>query len=132
VLTPEQLTAMTKFAQCVRKHGFPKFPDPPYSKGELNSLGLTTQRIGPLENGACHSDALAAGIVETRAELQQRLAAGLKVAECMRSHGVTNFPDPSSNGAFMLSPSVGNDAGYAAAAKTCSAPPGGPPTQANG
>lgn len=131
VLTPSQLAAMTKFAQCVRTHGFPKFPDPPYSNGELNGLGFTKQAITPLENGACHADALAAGTVETPAELQQRMAAGLKVAQCMRSHGITNFPDPSSNGGFLISAAIADEPGYAAASKACGAPPaGGPTTQA--
>jgi hypothetical protein len=126
VLTPEQLTAMTRRAQCVREHGFPRFPDPRYSNGELNLLGFTKQRVSPLENGACDADALAAGTVETPAELQQRLAAGLKVAECMRAHGISNFPDPSSNGGFAMSRSVASEPGYASATKACGAPPGSP------
>ena len=32
---------------------------------------------------------------------------GLRYSECMRSHGVPNFPDPSSGGGFEFSPSSG-------------------------
>ena len=119
VLTAKQLTALTRFAACVRKHGFPSFPDPPWSNGELNSLGFTKRRISPLENGACHGAALAAGAVETPTELQERLAADLRFSECMRAHGVSNFPDPSSNGAFALPELVTGEAGYASATKAC-------------
>ncbi|MGP0033310.1 MAG: hypothetical protein ACLP4R_01830 [Solirubrobacteraceae bacterium] len=32
---------------------------------------------------------------------------GLKVSECMRSHGITNFPDPSTSGGIQLSANSG-------------------------
>lgn len=32
-----------------------------------------------------------------------RVAAGIKYADCMRSHGVSNFPDPNSSDDFILS-----------------------------
>ena len=31
----------------------------------------------------------------------------LKVSECMRAHGITNFPDPSSTGSLQITPSSG-------------------------
>jgi hypothetical protein len=34
-------------------------------------------------------------------------AGGLAFAACMRSHGVPNFPDPSSNGGTVITPSMG-------------------------
>jgi hypothetical protein len=46
----------------------------------------------------------------------------LKIAQCMRAHGVTNLPDPNANGAFTQP--VGNPSPwYAAAAKACGGPP---------
>ena len=125
-VTPQQLQTMTVFAVCVRKHGLPGFPDPPYSNGELNKLGF--RKLSPQMETAtnkCHAQALAAGVVQTPAEIQQHLEQMLKIAECMRAHGITNFPDPNANGSFT-SPvnSPVNTPGYAAAAKTCGGPPG--------
>jgi hypothetical protein len=123
--TPAQLQALTRFASCARKHGLPNFPDPPYSNGELNKLGF--RKYSPRMEAAtkaCHAEALAAGVVQTQAELQQHLAQLLKISECMRAHGITDFPDPNANGGFVESTSAANQPGYAAAAKKCAGPPG--------
>ena len=37
---------------------------------------------------------------------QGRLAAALKFAHCMRSHGAPAYPDPNSSGIFMVNPST--------------------------
>jgi hypothetical protein len=128
-LTPEQLQTLTAFAACVREHGLPSFPDPPYSNGELNKLGFrkySPQMVGA--TNACHADALAAGVVQTPAEIQQHLEQMLKIAGCMRANGVTNFPDPDAQGAFTApvggsSSNMDNSPQYAAAAKKCDGPP---------
>jgi hypothetical protein len=47
---------------------------------------------------------------------------GLKFAECMRAHGVPNFPDPNSQGAIQVGPSSGIDKGspkFQAALQAC-------------
>jgi hypothetical protein len=82
-------------------------------------LGFTKQVVEKHENGACRKYALDAGVVETPAENQQRLEQMLKVAKCMRAHGVVNFPDPNSQGMFFMSPALADEPGYSAAAKVC-------------
>lgn len=117
---------MTRFAACVRRHGAPNFPDPPYSAGELNDLGF--RKNSPVMTRAtqdCHADALAAGVVQTQAEQAAHMKALLKIAQCMRANGVPNFPDPSSSGLGLTEPVVESPR-YAAAAKKCDAAP--PPT----
>ncbi|MGB9112670.1 MAG: hypothetical protein WCF24_08080 [Acidimicrobiales bacterium] len=121
--TAAQLRAMVKFAQCVRAHGLSKFPDPPYSNGELNKLGFTKPALEKYENGSCHADALAAGAVESQGEIDQYIKMYLKMANCMRAHGIANFPDPNGKGQLNVSESVEYEAGYPAAAKVCGAPP---------
>ena len=56
----------------------------------------------------------------------------LKYAQCMRSHGVVDFPDPSSNGTIVVSGSVSQSPQYPAADETCHKllPNGGIPTAA--
>jgi hypothetical protein len=63
-----QTAASTEFAACLRKEGLTRFPDPPYSAGELNNLGYTKQVVQKYENGACHKYALAGGWIPTPAE----------------------------------------------------------------
>lgn len=126
--TAQQLVAMTKWAACVRKHGLPNFPDPPYQNGELNKLGYTKYSAQMVKaDNACHALALAAGAVESQAEKEKYLAQDLKISQCMHVHGVTNFPEPSANGGFVQSvsqsQSLESNPDYSAAAKACGAPP---------
>ena len=96
------------FSQCMRAHGEPNFPDPG-SNGIIAIAGggaakgspSRDQRVGGAQmtraNNACRH-LLPNGGVPTAAQKQQMLNQGLKFAECMRSHGISNFPDPSSAG----------------------------------
>lgn len=57
-------------------------------------------------------------------------SAALQYAQCMRSHGVKNFPDPNSQGGFQIEPGDGiNPSSYSAANQACrhylSGEPGG-------
>ena len=101
----------------MRSHGVPNFPDPT-SDGQINvnfasggkdgapgSSGI--DRMSPQYISAdqtCRH--LLPGGVPTPAQDQQALAKGLKFAQCMRSHGVPNFPDPSTAGVVHLGAGV--------------------------
>ncbi len=53
----------------------------------------------------------------------------LAFAECMRSHGVANFPDPSAGGAINIPDALGHSPAFQSAAQTCRSklrPGGGP------
>ncbi len=126
-----ELRTMTAFAACVRRHGAANFPDPPYTNQELNKMGFGKDSPQMLSaTRACHAEALAAGVVQTPAALQQHLAAMLAIARCMRANGVPGFPDPNAKGALSEGVGAGAIASsprYAAAAKKCGAPPGASP-----
>ena len=59
-------------------------------------------------------------------------ADNLEFAQCMRSHGVVDFPDPSSNGTISVGGTVSQSPQYPAADETCRKllPNGGVPTAA--
>lgn len=69
------------------------------------SLGRTTT------TSSSESAAPPAGSAQSSggANLVVKLQNGEKFSQCMRSHGVPNFPDPSSNGALSIGPSSGID-----------------------
>ena len=79
------------YSQCIRSHGVASFPDP-------DSQGNYRNAPGPLTPGytaaasACRN--LAPGGQLSAAQQQQALAQALKFSQCMRSHGVTDFGDP--------------------------------------
>jgi hypothetical protein len=85
------------YAQCMRSHGVPNFPDPS-SNGmfAINGINLENGTGKAAENACKHL--LPNGGVVPAAQQQQRIHQLLVFAECMRSHGVPKFPDPTSNG----------------------------------
>ncbi len=122
--TAASTAALGKFAACVRKKGLTNFPDPPWGNGELDRLGFTKLVLEKYEDGACEKYFLAAGgTIATPAENQQRLEQLLKIAKCMRAHGIVDFPDPSSQAGFRMPVAVADGPGYSQAAKVCGAPP---------
>jgi len=57
----------------------------------------------------------------------------LAYSQCMRAHGITNFPDPSSSGGISISGNSGvnvDSAQYLAASKACQSKQGGQQSQA--
>ncbi|HEY6315511.1 MAG TPA: hypothetical protein VIY52_32550 [Streptosporangiaceae bacterium] len=81
------------FAQCMRAHGVPGFPDP--SNGQFNLAGINQNSPQFVHaGGICGPSGGNAGA----SQQAQNVAQALKFARCMRAHGVTDFPDPTTNG----------------------------------
>lgn len=90
------------FASCMRSHGVPSFPDPDSSGRFLlpgsvqnaprfQSASQACQHLLP--NGMTNGGGSGGGTTTT--EL-------VKFAQCMRSNGVSNFPDPTTGGGIGL------------------------------
>src|SRR5690348_4765843 len=123
------------YAQCMRGHGLPRFPDPD-SNGVF---GISPTEAGPI-NGAQFRRAnkacwhlLPGSQLMTAAQQRQATEQALKFVACMRSHGLPAFPDPIVNaqGAeFRLGRSGPrpNTPVFRAAQQACKKlMPGGPP-----
>jgi hypothetical protein len=86
------------YARCMRSHGVPNWPDPiAHSNGVLpkrspQQIGVSSSALHAAETGCGHL--LPNGGGPTPAALQQSWTDFLKFAQCMRRHGVTNWPDP--------------------------------------
>ncbi len=88
------------YAGCMRTHGEPNYPDPVLVNNS-HEKGVTTpgdvDQNSPqykAANSACKHLLPNDGGGPTQAQVQQGMATLVKAAECMRSHGVPNFPDP--------------------------------------
>lgn len=110
-----------QFAQCMRSHGVPSFPDPD-SNGRFT---LTVTKGGPLDpNSATYQSAL-----QTCHQYDTNFgsangsgassSAALKFAQCMRSHGVTDFPDPQSGGSFTMGGDIQSNPHFQSAMQAC-------------
>ncbi len=104
------------YSQCMRSNGVLNYPDPgsggQLPKGDAQHFGVSDSQYRAAQN-ACKHLLPTGGSFEDQARqciqtgncppalVQQMLTAGRKFAQCMRAHGVPNWPDPiiSSDGA---------------------------------
>jgi hypothetical protein len=84
------------FAKCMRAHGLPSFPDPSPGGGFEFHKGSGIEPSAPAFEAArakCKGFA-PPGPGSGPPPSAQTLARFLRIAQCMRAHGVPSFPDP--------------------------------------
>ncbi len=89
------------YAQCMRAHGVPDFPDP-NSQGGFALQGGPNSDLSPNSsafqqaNEDCQRFTPTSGLGHgpSPAQVAQAQAQALKFSQCMRSHGIADFPDP--------------------------------------
>jgi hypothetical protein len=91
--------AAVAYAKCMRASGVPNFPDPNASGGFLfhASRGLASSPLFKAAQAKCHKLLPGGGLPGgpgSEPPSAQTLARFLKIARCMRKHGVSDFPDP--------------------------------------
>jgi len=101
-----------RFAQCVRDHGQPDFPDPtvdarghpqfPPAGGQKPSDAIM-QDCGPILNQL-------APTIRPRNTAPNDPAMMRRFAQCMRAQGIDDWPDPDANGDFHFPPSLSGTA----------------------
>jgi hypothetical protein len=123
-----------KFAQCMREHGVEMDDPGPGGPNKIGDPDAATDEKTKAALDACRQYMPNGG--EMPKPNAQDLEQGYKHAQCIRDHGVPNFPDPDPDGG-MLSPDSGvdpNDPTFKAADEACKAllpgakgaPTGGP------
>jgi hypothetical protein len=101
---------LVAYAQCMRSHGLPDYPDPAegvlpkvtaqqleVSAPQLQAAQGACQHLLPATTGSLSASSLQQcymADVCPQTLVQQALNAGRKFAQCMRSHGLPNWPDP--------------------------------------
>ncbi len=86
------------FARCIRSHGVPSFADPKVS-GQTVRMGSPRTVQSPAFQSAAHScqRLLPKGPPGPEPPSGQAQARMLEVSACMRKHGISGFPDPSTS-----------------------------------
>lgn len=83
------------FSHCMRSHGVPTFPDPTRRGGEPK---VTPQQVGVSNSQFQVAQRACAHLLQpTQAQVPQIMTGMVNFARCMRSHGVPNWPDPSTD-----------------------------------
>ena len=100
------------YSACIRSQGVPTYPDPDSSgqlpKGDAQQFGVSTSQYQAAQQACQHLLPTGGSLHQQeyqcmqnsdcpQALVQQMLAADRKLARCMRSHGVPNFPDPTTD-----------------------------------
>jgi hypothetical protein len=107
--TPTATTTTTQngllaFSQCMRSHGLPNFPDPQRFVG--GNVKLTIHQVAPPQAALSACDHLlptnGGSASQTAQQQRTQLADELSFARCMRSHGVSRFPDPTAQGELSV------------------------------
>jgi hypothetical protein len=80
-----------KFAECMRANGVPHFPDPD-PKGDYNFGVDVTGEVWLKAVDACKALKPPGALSAKRTPKEQ--SASLRFAQCVRDHGVKDFPDP--------------------------------------
>jgi hypothetical protein len=104
-----------KFAECLRSNGLPGFPDP--GAGGAFHISSSSGVIPgspqfQAAQKACRKFMPNGGAPPSPAQQARTLDQLLKYSECMRSHGITDFPDPRSSSGrvgFSITASPGGD-----------------------
>jgi hypothetical protein len=84
-----------KYTECMRAHGVPNFPDPSADGGFRIGAGFDPSSTA---SAACQK--LVPGLGGPGSgppPSAQALAQMLQVSQCMRRHGISDFPDPRSS-----------------------------------
>lgn len=106
-----------QYAKCLRDHGLTDFPDPVYQGGHLmmpaganndpNGDPKARMQQNPAAVQACESilNQLPASIThgQNHTPSAQEMQGIRQYSQCMRQHGVPEWPDPLPNGDFPLS-----------------------------
>jgi hypothetical protein len=97
----------------MRSHGVPNYPDPDSSgqlpKTDAQFLGVSTSHYQVAQQACQHLLPTGGSLQQQEhqcmqnsdcppALVQQMMTGDLRLARCMRSHGVPNFPDPTNGG----------------------------------
>jgi hypothetical protein len=102
---PQSQNALVAFSQCMRSNGVTNFPDPQHFAG--GNVKLTIHGIpgSPKLKSALQacSHLLPSGPSgQQAAPTASQLAGELSFARCMRSHGLSRFPDPNGQGQLSI------------------------------
>ena len=117
-----------KFSTCMRNHGVPSFPDPETSSAIQIPVALA-KNPSPAFKSAMHAcNYLVPADASPPVASASQKAAAVKLAQCMREHGVPNYPDPTYQDGHLVPPSIADPAinpaspAFGAASKTCQTP----------
>jgi len=105
--TLSQEQQLLAFAECMRSNGVPNFPDPGSSGGFRVPAGANPSSPAFKSAQAKCAKLMGGGFGEGPPPSARTVAHYLKVAQCMRAHGISDFPDPRTSMPSTPTPGAG-------------------------
>jgi len=127
----KQATGLLAYASCMRSHGVPNFPDPAASggipkEGVISAFRAVSSSQASKAQNACQQLLPSGGSLSgqpSQTVTAQDQHYYLNAARCMRSHGITDFPDPIFSGGgvnFPVASSINqNSTQFTQAVRAC-------------
>ncbi len=109
--TPTPQGDAVAFAHCMRAHGVSDFPDPngggEFVGSQLKSITIGKAQLRAADRACDHllPNGLGGAVAAPQDSAQQtriQIADELSFARCMRSRGVSRFPDPTAHGSLSV------------------------------
>jgi hypothetical protein len=115
--TPDASTEA--IVQCYRAHGDPSFPDPVYDPSDGRwHFAISPGSAPESTQQACQH--LFPTVNPSPPIPQAQFQQLVRLAQCIRHHGVPSWPDPDPDGSFPLTPALmQKPPGWPAATKAC-------------
>jgi hypothetical protein len=90
---------LVAFSHCMRSHGVRQFPDPPPGANDIKfpdarMLDVSSSQFQSATDACRHLLPPGVGGWYLRSQIRHVLSAMRRFAQCMRSHGISNWPDP--------------------------------------
>jgi len=108
-----------QFASCLRQHGADE-PDPSFDSNGNPQWALNIKSVPQATQQACATILQSLNLHPGQRADPARIAALTRFAQCIRQHGIANFPDPDGSGNFPTSGDPTMQPGWAAAFQACS------------
>lgn len=95
---------LRELSRCVRAHGVPDFPDPQLGSDGVPRYADSAPRVPAATQQACRVVAarIPAEYTSTTAISSGDYQKLLRLARCIRSHGIPDWPDPNALGEFPV------------------------------
>jgi len=108
-----------QFASCLRQHGADE-PDPSFDSDGNPHWVVNIKGLPQAAQQACAPILQTLNLHPAQRADPARIAALTRFAQCIRQHGLADFPDPDSSGSFPTSGDPTQQPGWAAAFQACS------------
>lgn len=99
-VSTDRQDAALAYAQCIRDKGYAEFPDP--TPGEGIKFLIKPGDAPRFQKAAAACRDLAPEGLRDDDISPEELDGLVKLAQCLRENGISNFPDPDAKGAFDL------------------------------